>query len=252
MNGDERTGAGEHDRLRESLGAYLLGGLAPDDEREVQAHVAGCERCRSELARLEELVGPLSAVDPDDPAPRVPAGLDARVEQTVRELAAEGAPAAPEPTARSGRRTADDPPARRALRPAAAALAAAAALVGAAAATLVAVAIDDDTAPAAPAVVAEAVDLRVGDRAVEARAELVDHTWGMEIEIVGDGFAEGRAYDVSVTDNRGRTYSSGAFVGVGDDTITCEMSSAVLRADAVGFEVVDASGRQVLSADLDG
>lgn len=251
MSGEAPTGSADHTRLRESLGAYLLGGLDADQEREVRLHLPGCVTCRSELVALQEVVGALAAVDPADPSPGVPAGLDARVEQTLRGLAAEGAHVAPAaPTADAG----PTPPVapRRTLRRAPVlAVAATAALLGAAAAAAVAVALDDD-APPAPVVAAEPVDLDIVDRSIEASAELVDHTWGMEIEIVGTGFTAGRSYDVSVTDASGRTYSSGAFVGVGPDRITCEMNSAVLRADAVGFEVVDRDGEPVLTADLEG
>ena len=85
---------------------------------------------------------------------------------------------------------------------------------------------------------------------LDVRAGLVDHTWGMEIELVGTGFDRGAAYDVVVTDERGRRYDSGAFVGVGGTEMTCALSAAVLRADAERFTVLDADGTVVARADL--
>jgi len=85
---------------------------------------------------------------------------------------------------------------------------------------------------------------------LDVRAGLVDHTWGMEIELVGTGFVRGAAYDVVVTDERGRRYDSGAFVGVGSTEMTCALSAAVLREDAVRFAVRDDGGAVVARADL--
>ncbi|MDQ3466093.1 MAG: hypothetical protein M3500_15720, partial [Actinomycetota bacterium] len=58
------------------------------------------------------------------------------------------------------------------------------------------------------------------------------------------------AYDVVVQDEDGSRYSSGAFVGVGGNTLTCNMTSAVLREDASKFVVRDPSGQVVVQADL--
>jgi anti-sigma factor ChrR (cupin superfamily) len=48
--------------LRESLGAYVLGALEPDEAAAVEAHLASCERCRDELAELSPLPSLLSLV----------------------------------------------------------------------------------------------------------------------------------------------------------------------------------------------
>ena len=44
----------EHDAVRELTAAYALDALEPDDEREVEAHLRVCERCREELAAFTE------------------------------------------------------------------------------------------------------------------------------------------------------------------------------------------------------
>jgi Putative zinc-finger len=48
-------------RLREAVGAYLLGGLEPAEADEVSFHLSECESCRSEYAELADLV-PLMAL----------------------------------------------------------------------------------------------------------------------------------------------------------------------------------------------
>ena len=53
----------EHDH--ESLGAYALGALAPDQVRAVDAHLTQCADCRREVAELTELRGMLDSVPPE-------------------------------------------------------------------------------------------------------------------------------------------------------------------------------------------
>jgi hypothetical protein len=48
-------------RLREAVGAYLLGGLEPAEADEVSFHLSECESCRAEYAELSDLV-PLMAL----------------------------------------------------------------------------------------------------------------------------------------------------------------------------------------------
>ena len=58
----------EHDAVRELTAAYALDALEPDEEREVEAHLRVCERCREELAAFTEAATAL-AYDVEAPAP---------------------------------------------------------------------------------------------------------------------------------------------------------------------------------------
>lgn len=49
-----------HEQLRTSLGSYVLGALGPAERRELDAHLAGCPRCREELASYAAVPGLLS------------------------------------------------------------------------------------------------------------------------------------------------------------------------------------------------
>jgi anti-sigma-K factor RskA len=86
----------DHERFEDATAAYALGAL---DEREVGAfeeHLAGCERCRSELAAMREAAGSLAlAAPPASP----PSGLKTRVMAEVRREPS------PEPTTRRRRVT---------------------------------------------------------------------------------------------------------------------------------------------------
>ncbi len=41
-----------HPQLRDLLGPYVMGDLAPDEQREVEEHLEGCPSCRDEVADL--------------------------------------------------------------------------------------------------------------------------------------------------------------------------------------------------------
>ena len=68
-----------HD-AREQLSAYLDDGLAPEERREIAAHLEGCAECRRELARLEGTVALLRRVEPA----RAPVGFVDRVLEAAR------------------------------------------------------------------------------------------------------------------------------------------------------------------------
>jgi anti-sigma factor RsiW len=66
LNGDCRA-------LREDLGAYVLGALAPGERAELEAHLASCGECRDELASLAGIPGLLSrlSLEEVDPQPEL-------------------------------------------------------------------------------------------------------------------------------------------------------------------------------------
>lgn len=68
-----------HD-AREHLSAYLDDALAPEERREIAAHLDGCAECRRELARLEGTVALLRRVEPA----RAPVGFVDRVVEAAR------------------------------------------------------------------------------------------------------------------------------------------------------------------------
>lgn len=79
----------EHDR--ESLGAYVLGGLSPDETRAVDAHLAECADCRREVAELTELRGMLDSVPREAFLDGPPDEGELLLQRTVRQMRAEQA-----------------------------------------------------------------------------------------------------------------------------------------------------------------
>ena len=55
----------EHDELRTSVGAYVLGALDRSDHDAMANHISHCSVCRDEVATLTMLPGILAQVDPD-------------------------------------------------------------------------------------------------------------------------------------------------------------------------------------------
>lgn len=216
----------DHEQLRISLGAYVLGGLADDEAADVEAHLGTCAACRAEL---DELVPParvlaeLRSVGPTD-VPAAPADLQDRV---VTAVAAER-----------------DRERRTTWRR----QAALSAVGGIAAAVVLVVGLVVTRPDAAPAVPTEDVTVAVGVSGVRADADLVDHTWGVEVKLTASGFDEGRRYVVTVLGTDGRRYPAGGFVGTGEREMLCNLNSTVLRASAAGFEVRDRRGRVVVSS----
>lgn len=216
------TDESRHDHVRTSLGAYVLSMLPAAEAAEVEQHVAGCAACRrevDELAPTGALLGelrrsPAPALDP------LPVDLGDRVAQAV----AGEASASRRPSVRS---------------------ALLAAVAGAAAAVVLVVGLSVVGTDDADEVPFEAVSVSVSRPALDAAADLVDHTWGLEVKLSGSGFADGRRFRVDVLGADGRRYPAGEFVGTGDRPMLCNLSSAVLRADATGFEVRDHRGRVV-------
>jgi hypothetical protein len=118
---------------RGQLGAYLLGGLEPDETAELLAHLAVCPDCAASRARLARVVELIDVAGPAE-TPGLPEGLEERL--VARATAAS-------PPARPRRRLRLPPVGRRSL-----VTSCASALVGAAVAVAVVAAAGDLGGPA--------------------------------------------------------------------------------------------------------
>lgn len=211
---EEAPGGPDHEAVRVLVGPYLLGQLDAEATGVLEGHLDTCAACRTDLAELTPVAGALAGVRGRAPVlAEPPADLLDRVGAAV---AAER---------RSPRGT------WRTVGVAAAAAAVAVAL------TLTGVRLTEP-----PPVPLEAVPVAVEASGVTASADVVPHTWGVEVRLSASGFAAGDRYRVVVLGEDGRTYPAGEFVGTGARPMVCNLNSSVLRADAAGFEVLDAAG----------
>lgn len=84
---------------------------------------------------------------------------------------------------------------------------------------------------------------------VQASAELINHTWGVELLLTVDGLAPGRAFDATYRTTDGAAVGAGSFVGVTGPYL-CRMSGAVLREDLEEIEILDGDGVVVMRSRL--
>ena len=235
-----------HRQLRELLGAYALGSLPLDVAAPLQAHLDGCADCRAELADLAPLADALRHVDADAlsdlPVPPVDLGdrIRARVSEE-RQLA--------QARVRREQRRNNTQKLTRRLATAAAAVAVLAAGLGGGAA------LERAAAPAVvagpPARLVERIELRALDQRLQvATAKVIAHSWGVEAVFAADGFVAGAVYRAAFRGTEGKLVPAGQFLGTGRKQVRCNMQSALLRKNATGFVVMDASGTEVLAVDL--
>lgn len=216
-----------HRAMRESLGAFVLGHLDRTETARVHAHLDGCAACRAEYEALAPLAPALRGVDPAALSESLGPGalLGARIEADIETE-----------RARRRRRTA----VQRVL-------------VGTAASLLLVASfaaggrLAGNDAPTSAPLETVVVSSEMGG--VSADADLVDHTWGMEIKLNVTGLEGGKRYTTTVR-AAGREYPAGEFIGVTGTEIHCNMNSSVLRNAATSFTVWDHEGQPVLSAQL--
>ncbi|MEV8372103.1 zf-HC2 domain-containing protein [Kribbella sp. NPDC056861] len=211
----------EHRRLRELLGGFALGQLTPAERTAVQAHLDGCAECRAELGAIAPLAAPLKLIDP------------ARLDQ---------APAGPPDWLETSILTAIKAEPRRIRSKGRWLLAAAAVVVIGGAG----IGLGYGLAPDPPKIPLEPVPVTAIAAGVRSTADVVPHTWGMEIKLVGTGYEAGKRYHVVVLDEAGRVAPAGEFIGTGDRRMSCNLNSSVLRPDARSFEVLDDADQVVL------
>lgn len=228
------------------LGAYALGHLTPPEAARVRDHLRDCVSCTEDLREIQPVADRLGLVDAAGVAspPAPPPGLGDLISARVAE---ERSHRADEEDLARVRSLAEQRRARRTTRLRWGSAAAAVVLVAGAAGGLVGRA----TAPS-ETVPTEPIELVAGPGTpvtVES-ADLVDHTWGVELRFVGEGFTEGETYRAAFRTSDGELVPAGEFRGVGADEMTCFLQSSVLRADVTEVVVTDADGTTVLVSSL--
>lgn len=231
----------DHRRVRDLLAEYALGLLDDPRRTSVAAHLDGCAACRAELDFVAPAAALLPLADPhrvaDRPVP--PPDLGDRILAAVRDERRAPEPGGP---GESGEPRAPRAPRARGPRALVCACATALLLGLGMGAGVGYAAFAPDPVPL------EDVATMVHDGRIEAEADLVPHTWGVEIRLTGSGFAEGRTYRATLYDEDGRAHPAGEFVGVGGRPMVCSLNSALARESAVGFEITDARGTPVITS----
>lgn len=217
-----------HRELRESLGGYVLGQLSPVEEDAVRAHLTTCAPCTAELVELQPVAGALAS---------------------ARRRPVTGGPTPPELQSRIARAVAAEAGQRRraTLTRSLTSLAVAAALVVVAVLGVRGLTDDGPTAP-----VPTAIDVQVSpdQQDVTATAGIIAHTWGVEVKLTAIGLTAGENFEAYVVEDDGQEVSAGTFVGVGENTMNCNLQSFVTVDRARGFEIRDNDGNVVMTGDF--
>ncbi|MEP6816828.1 MAG: zf-HC2 domain-containing protein [Marmoricola sp.] len=216
----------EHDRLRELLGPYVLGGLDPADRAQLESHLTTCPSCREELAAYAGLPALLRLGD--GPA------SDSAVE--------------PDPGALT--RTLDSVRSERRRRRRLAVFGAAAASVvvlglGATATALLAG--PGDAPPTGPA----AMPL-VATTGSHARGEtrLTPRPWGTSVDLDLSGLPTGQRFAVWVVSKDGTRQQAATWASTPDGVAHVTGASALDRTDVSAVRVTTAAGALLLSRDI--
>jgi anti-sigma factor RsiW len=217
----------EHCRdWRESLGAYALGHLSPDERAGVEAHLEGCPECRAEVESLSGVARLLSHADPErlgEPAPRPSPQLGERIATTI------------------GAERVQKRRRRRRLR-----LGFAFSGAAAAAAVVLALIVLPGGGSGGGGAPVQRVNFAALPAGVHIYATLQPHAFGTEIHMYVKGVRSGTLCRVFVRSSNGDTLSAGSFRYRWGDDSDAVLSSALdlSRTAAIG---VHAGGRTFIA-----
>ena len=233
------------DEIRPQLGAYVLGGLEPEEAAEVREHLAHCPDCAREHAELAVLPAKLDLIEAPEEALQRPAStleetiLDrhARERRALREHAARERRATPKRRRWFGRAPVVAAPggaavARRPLLGGHGRLAGAVAVLAAAVTLAVVVLVGGGSSPVNPPS-AVAAELNPGPGAPRAHGTAWLHAVpaGTAVKLSARGLPGDRSYELWCVRWDGRWVSAGTFEAGRDGHANVRLTAAVRRGE---------------------
>lgn len=234
------------DDLHELLGAFVLGGLTPQEHRDFTRHLRTCESCQKESAQLSGLPALLDLVDPDALVDALAAG--SRVGSSVGPGVGPGVdrpvdpPAGPLPVALL------DEVRRRRRRSRWVLAAAAAVLVvgGVAAGVGVSPIVDRLVQTDSSHVVARSSD---GSRTTVDIA-LVPRGWGTQVDLEGSDLPTSGVLYLKVTDLQGQAWDVASWTGTPSGRTTLTTACWVKKGSIRSIEIHTWDGVTVATATI--
>lgn len=205
----------DHDRLHEMAGAHVLGALDASERAEFEAHLATCERCRTEVASFAPIPGLLT---------RAEQGTDVPIPQDLVDAVAASAGAQWHAVVRSRRRW---------RWTAVAAVAVSVALVVGSLWT---------SGPAKPDLV-----LAVGSGSVSGEVTIDARTWGSAIEFELDGLPPRDRYVAWVLGSDGTRQQSATWGPTPAGRARLAGAAQIAAAEVAGIEITDGSGTEIIA-----
>lgn len=229
----------DHEELHLLLGAFVLGGLDPEEHQAFTRHLRHCPACQQESAQLTGVPALLDLVDP------------AHVEAMSAEIGHPDAPALPSPAvlvpaSLLDRMRADRRRRRWRVGVAAAVLAILAGAVGASAGPL----LERLNAPPTRPLVASAgpVSGSAGGPAAQVEIDLVTRTWGTQLDLRGSSLPPGQVLYLSVTDREGHAYDVASWTGTPSGRATLTAACWMKPADIAQVQVHTRDGGAIATA----
>jgi hypothetical protein len=227
----------EHEELHVLLGAFVLGGLDPEDHRAFTRHLRSCQECQREAAQLSGLPAMLDLVEPSEVL-AVP--FEASSSASVGEGATVLVPRGLLQRVRADRR-------RRRWRivAAAAVLAVLAGGIGAAIGPVM----SRLNAPATRGLVAVAAPAASGQSsAARVEIDLVTRTWGTQLDLRGSSLPAGQVLYLAVTDKEGHSYDVASWTGTPSGRATLSAACWMKSDDIATVKVRTRTGEAVATA----
>jgi hypothetical protein len=215
------SSACEHARGQLAMAAL---GRLPDDERlALEAHLDGCDDCRSELGGLSGLNAALSAADPDriDHVIEVPETLRASVLESLGTEVARH---------------------RRSARVRFASAACVVLLALGAVGVVTSGLVGSHTAPPAHTFSLSGVG------SAHATIKLTSESWGTSVEVLASGQQGGQTLTVSMRTADGSWWAAGTYQSVANGKVDVTMGCALPLSSIDGVRVTNAQGQPVLSS----
>lgn len=228
----------DHEQLHQLLGAFVLGGLDPEEHRAFSQHVRRCPACQYEAGQLSGMPALLDLVEPASVTAAAAAGHGG-----APLPAAEPPPPVPpdllDRVRRERRRR------RWRLAAAAAVLALVAGGVGASVGPLLARA----TAPPTRPLVAVATPAAAGQGDVpRVEIDLVTRGWGTQLDLRGSSLPAGEVLYLAVTDRWGQRYDVASWTGTPSGRTSLSAACWLKPSDIAQVEVHTGTGRSVATA----
>jgi len=217
------------------LGAFVLGGLDPDQHQAFTRHLRHCPACQQESAQLSGLPALLDIVEPS----RVEAVI---ADAGMPERADGPQPSVLVPTALPERVRADRRRRRWRIALAAAVLAVLAGGIGAGVGPL----LSRVNAPPTRPLVASAASDR--GSAPEVEIDLVTRTWGTQLDLRGSSLPPGQVLYLSVTDRQGHAYDVASWTGTPTGRATLSAACWMKTADIAQVQVHTRGGPAIATA----
>jgi anti-sigma factor RsiW len=222
----------EHEQLHELLGAFVLGGLEPEEHRAFSRHLRTCPECQREAGQVSGLPALLELARPaGQPAPAV-----------------EGAGEVGPPVSLTARIQRD----RRRRRFASAGLVAAVAVLCLVVGFVTRPLVVDDNPPAVVSQGTTVAAVGVGSSPVQGAVTVVNKQWGTQLELQAGQLPTTGTMALWVVESDGHTYKVATWFATPAGRTSLTAACAVRSEEIASVEIRTGTGTRIAAAKVHG